>query len=157
MALPVSGAFKRQTSFVDPLQTLHVADPDHLRGGHVEEQQLSYTYDAPPAESLGHDVNETWASLEYVVDSPGGPVDSEPWSQDTGLISRVKYTDLGDITDPGGNDKDLLQETLAQHARDTGGTAVSNKPTDKPLQFSFEQYGGTRFEGDRTRTRVHCS
>jgi len=147
MALPVSGAFKRQTLFVDPLQTLHVADPDHLRPGHAEEAELSYTYDAPPAESVGYDVNETWASQEYIVDSSGGPLDSEPWEQNVGLISRVKFTDMGDLTDPGGSEKDLLRETLPQHARNTGGPAVSNKPTDKPLQFSFEQYGGARFEG----------
>ena len=142
-----SGGFARQQKFyTDPFQTLHVADPDHFHVGHAEEKELAYTYTAPPAEGLGYDVGETWGS-EYVVVSDGGPIDMTPNQHDQGLVSPALYTDLADLTDPGGVEKDKLRRTLPQHAKDQGAVAVATRPRYGALQFSHERYDGARIEG----------
>lgn len=148
---PFSGAWSRTKGkgfFQDPEERLHTSDARHYFPGH--DQEPGYTYAAPPAESLGYDVRETWGT-EYVVNT-GGDVLSPDLEMDynakfQGEGGTLNYIGPLDISRPGGQDAGQLSVTLPKHARDLGANRQLNTPRYRELQQAHESYGGTRIEG----------
>src|SRR4051812_29345822 len=148
---PFSGAWARSRGkgfFADPTEQLHTADARHFYPGH--DQEPSYSYDAPPAENMGHDIRETWAT-EYVVVSDGDQLSPDlemgPDAKFYGQGGVVNYIGPLDISRPGGQDSGQLGVTLPQHGTDRGAGQQLNAPRYREMQQAHEHYHGARIEG----------